>query len=152
MEVEFSLSWIKSGVQSRKAFKSGEAYLLFHEYLVRITKFVPCKVVGRTTKGGQASSGIKIWVCDRGSGAKALSSEELAKALERAQNSGTRKLRIAIGGSDGFREGEIDELKPDLRWSFGPITLPHELATVVAGEQIYRAFSILHHLPYHSGH
>jgi 23S rRNA (pseudouridine1915-N3)-methyltransferase len=32
------------------------------------------------------------------------------------------------------------------------MTLPHELAAVVAAEQIYRAFTILHRQPYHSGH
>ena len=32
------------------------------------------------------------------------------------------------------------------------MTLPHELAAVVATEQIYRALTILHHKPYHSGH
>ena len=44
------------------------------------------------------------------------------------------------------------KLRPDLLWSLGPMTLPHELAAIIAAEQIYRAFTILHHLPYHAGH
>jgi 23S rRNA (pseudouridine1915-N3)-methyltransferase len=32
------------------------------------------------------------------------------------------------------------------------MTLPHELAAVVASEQIYRAFTIMQGLPYHLGH
>ena len=42
-------------------------------------------------------------------------------------------------------------LKPDFMWSFGPQTLPHDLAAVIAAEQVYRAFSILNNLPYHRG-
>ena len=67
-------------------------------------------------------------------------------------NSGTKELQIVIGSAEGFSEKELAEWNPDLKWSFGPLTLPHELAAVVAAEQIYRALTILKRLPYHAAH
>ena len=83
---------------------------------------------------------------------KVVSSEAVAQLLERLQNSGVRKLGILMGGPDGFSKEQIKSLVPDFIWSFGPLTFPHELAAVVAAEQIYRALTIQRHLPYHSGH
>ena len=104
------------------------------------------------SNGEAAKAGTQIWICDRGPGAEILSSETLAETLERVRDSGIRKLHIVIGGPDGFSKKEIETLKPGLQWSFGPLTLPHELAAVVASEQIYRAWTIIRRLPYHSGH
>ena len=153
MKIQFHLSWAPETASSnRKAFKFGAAHSLFCEYLKRISQFFPCNVSGKfsAAKGRQAAT--KVWVCDRGSGSRMLSSEELAHHLQQVMDSGTKQLHIVIGGPDGFAGKEIAQYCPDLRWSFGPLTLPHELAAVVASEQIYRALTILKHLPYHAGH
>jgi 23S rRNA (pseudouridine1915-N3)-methyltransferase len=55
-----------------------------------------------------------------------------------------RPLCFVIGGADG-----IDIPDCDHRISFGPITLPHQLARVVLLEQLFRAHSILAGEPYH---
>ena len=39
--------------------------------------------------------------------------------------------------------------RADETFSFGPVTLPHNLARVVLLEQIYRAFKISRGEPYH---
>ena len=80
---------------------------------------------------------------------KQLSSEELAGFLEREQMNAI-PLIFAIGGSDGFS----DEARRSAGFtlSLGKMTLPHELARVVLIEQLYRAFTILKHHPYHLGH
>ena len=57
---------------------------------------------------------------------------------------GGRDVCFVIGGADGI---ELD--RGDERLSFGPMTLPHQLARVVLVEQLYRAHKILAGEPYH---
>lgn len=147
MKIRFSLAWMKGSQGSRKGFKSPEAHALLEDYLRRIARFLPCEA--GPYPAGQRSC---IWVCEREKGSRALSSEALARELQKRMNSGVRELEIVIGGPDGFTDQALKGMALDLRWSFGPMTLPHELAAVIAAEQIYRALTILHHQPYHSGH
>jgi 23S rRNA (pseudouridine1915-N3)-methyltransferase len=81
-----------------------------------------------------------------------LSSEDLAARLGKLRDDGVSQLEIAVGGADGVPPELQAALRPDLLWSFGSLTLPHELAAVVAGEQVYRAWTILKNHPYHGGH
>ncbi|MEH3052819.1 MAG: 23S rRNA (pseudouridine(1915)-N(3))-methyltransferase RlmH [Patulibacter minatonensis] len=55
-----------------------------------------------------------------------------------------RPLVFVIGGAYGLQLPRADELM-----SFGPMTLPHQLARVVLLEQMYRGLSILAGSPYH---
>ena len=93
-----------------------------------------------------------LWVCEREKKSALISSEALAQEIQKVMNSGASELQIVIGGPDGFTTQELQEMRPSLRWSFGPLTLPHELAAVVAVEQVYRALTILKNMPYHKGH
>ncbi len=72
-----------------------------------------------------------------------LDSEQFAGFVGERQREG-KTVCFVIGGADG-----IDVPNPDHRISFGPITLPHQLARVVLLEQIFRAHSILAGEPYH---
>lgn len=152
MKIIFHLMWLKKGAPARRGFKSSEALALLEDYTARISRFVPCEILGAPDEDEKSGSGKTVWWCDRGPKAKILSSEELARQLERCAQESVRELRIFIGGPDGFSKADEKFFPPSLRWSFGPLTLPHELASVVAGEQIYRAWSILKGLPYHAGH
>ena len=60
---------------------------------------------------------------------------------------GESELAFIIGGSDGVSDAV--RARADETFSFGPITLPHNLARVVLLEQIYRAFKISRGEPYH---
>jgi 23S rRNA (pseudouridine1915-N3)-methyltransferase len=78
----------------------------------------------------------------------ALTSEELARRLE-GWRVAARPLAFVLGGSRGLAPGLLASAA--VRWSLGPLTLPHELARVVVSEQVYRAFTILRGEPYHKG-
>jgi 23S rRNA (pseudouridine1915-N3)-methyltransferase len=79
-----------------------------------------------------------------------LSSEELAKSLGGWMDRGIQQIIVAIGPPDGWTAAA--RARADQAISLGRITLPHELAAVVAAEQIYRALTIRAGHPYHSGH
>jgi 23S rRNA (pseudouridine1915-N3)-methyltransferase len=70
-------------------------------------------------------------------------SEGFARFLEERRQGG-RDVCFVIGGPFGLRLE-----RPDHRLSFGPLTLPHQLARVVLLEQLFRAHKILAGEPYH---
>lgn len=76
-----------------------------------------------------------------------LSSETWSKAYQRLAASGFGRLVFVLGGSLGLAPTLLK--RADLRWSFGPITLPHQLARVVLLEQLYRGLRIANGEPYH---
>jgi len=74
-------------------------------------------------------------------------SDEWAHDIGRARDASTPAYAVAIGGPDG--------LDPSLGAaahrivSFGSMTWAHQLIRVMAGEQLYRAMTILAGHPYH---
>ena len=144
MTIVFRLAWLKGGAGLRRGFRLPGACEWMEEYVRRIVPFAPCRV-----EGGEPQEGALLWALDRSPKARPMSSEELAGKLESAIASGAKRLEILVGGPDGFKPGELERLRPALRWSFGPPTFPHELAAVAAAEQTYRAWAIIRHIPYH---
>ena len=147
MKLVLRLAWHKPGAPWPRAFKLPGAADTLAEYAKRLSRSAPFEVCG-----GAPEPSSRLWLLDRAKGAKVLSSEETAEALARERDGGAARLEVLVGGPDGFSEAQRAALRPALRWSFGPLTLPHELAAVVASEQLYRAFSILARSPYHLGH
>lgn len=78
---------------------------------------------------------------------KQRSSENFSQRLDTLALNGTSDIAFVIGGSDGVSNAVRARANETL--SFGPITLPHNLARVVVLEQLYRAQKISHGEPYH---
>jgi len=78
---------------------------------------------------------------------KTFDSEGWSRTYSELQGQGYGRMVFVIGGSHGLDTAIVQ--RANLRWSFGPLTLPHQLARVVLVEQVYRAIRIARGEPYH---
>jgi 23S rRNA (pseudouridine1915-N3)-methyltransferase len=74
------------------------------------------------------------------------STEMLAEKMARWRMEGDN-VSFLIGGPDGFDERCLQHAQE--KWALSALTLPHPLVRVVLVEQLYRAWSLLNHHPYH---
>lgn len=77
---------------------------------------------------------------------KQLTSRQLAAFLEKRAVE-AREVSFIIGGPDGIPDSA--QAAMDFQWSFGSLTLPHDLAMVNLAEALYRASTINAGTPYH---
>ncbi len=79
-------------------------------------------------------------------GGQAWSTEQLAEQIEMWRMSG-HNYSLLVGGPDGLSSQCLD--RASQRWSLSALTLPHPLVRILLAEQLYRAWSISQHHPYH---
>lgn len=60
---------------------------------------------------------------------------------------GGRDVSLVIGGADGLH-ADIKS-RADWLWGLSKLTLPHGMVRVLLAEQLYRAWSVINHHPYH---
>lgn len=77
---------------------------------------------------------------------KSVSTQGLSVMLAAWMRDGSHPV-FAIGGADGLSDAV--KARADKLVSLSALTLPHALVRVVLAEQLYRAWSILAHHPYH---
>ena len=132
---------------------------LVDEYLKRLQRFVRCEVVEtREVRGSDRSSvekeslrileaiptnSVAILLDVQG---REWSSQELADEVARWENESIKEITIVIGGQDGVSAEVMTRAQQ--RWRLSRLTLTHEMARVVALEQVYRAYTINRGLPY----
>lgn len=78
---------------------------------------------------------------------KQLDSVELSEKMERLGVDGKSHIYFVIGGSLGLSDAVLR--RADFKLSFSRMTFPHQLMRVILLEQIYRAYRIINHEPYH---
>lgn len=130
------------------------------DYEKRLSHFARCEIVEiRESAGAGTKAGIdrdSKSISDRlSNGAVAVlldpegsnwSSSELAAQIQRWENQGTKEVAFIVGGPHGVSP-ELSA-RAQQRWSLTRLTLTHEMARVVLLEQLYRAYTIIHGLPY----
>jgi 23S rRNA (pseudouridine1915-N3)-methyltransferase len=132
---------------------------LVAEYLKRLTRFVRCEVIETRDSAGSDRSGVEkesqriLDAVPAGSFLVLLDltgrqrdSQELADEVRRWENDSIKEVAIVIGGADGVSR-EVAARAQQL-WCLSRLTLTHEMARVVAVEQLYRAYTINRGLPY----
>lgn len=133
---------------------------LVDDYLQRLTRFVRCEITelresaARNLREGIADEGRRIIGALRPGALIVLldidgqewSSGQLATEIDRWQLGGTKEVAFIVGGPYGVSTEVAN--RSDMRWSLSRLTLTHEMARVLLVEQIYRAYTIIHGLPY----
>lgn len=132
------------------SFKSSELETLTKEFVKRASKFASVDFI--TFKKDTPLQEIKqkhkgyklIALAEKG---KEYNSQSFAERLEKIVTYENSNLLFVVSDADGFKKEELssaDEIS-----SLSKLTFPHEIATMVLVEQIYRALSILNNHPYH---
>ena len=142
--------------------KTKDAHLraLCADYLKRLARFARCEVTElRERAGREAQAGIEkdsqrisdalrsgtvIVLLDR-EGSE-WTSEQLAAQVQRWQSAGAKEVNFIIGGPSGVSKDLT--AAADKRWSLSRLTFTHEMTRVLLLEQLYRAYAIIHGLPY----
>ena len=125
------------------------------EYLKRLQKFARVEVREVPECRTLDEEGQKLlslvpqnsWLCVLDVEGVELTSEDFAKKISTLTVDGVSNLTFAIGGAFGLS----DKLRraADFRLSLSRMTLTHQMARLILTEQIYRAFKINRHEPYH---
>ena len=132
---------------------------LVDDYAARLSHFVRCEVtelreLGRADKSGIERETKRISDALRPGAVTVLldpegaewTSQQLAAQVQSWEGSGVKEVAFVIGGPNGLA-GDF-KARADNRWSLSRLTLTHEMARVLLFEQLYRAYTIIHGLPY----
>ncbi len=75
-------------------------------------------------------------------------SVSFSQYIQKQLNAGVRTLAFVVGGAFGFAPGIYAAAHDKI--SLSDMTFNHQMVRLFFVEQLYRAFTILHHEPYHN--
>jgi len=132
---------------------------LVGEYLKRLSRFARCEVIETRESAASDPAAVEkesrriLEAIPAGSQMVLLdlkgrewSSPELAAQVQRWESDSVKEVAIVIGGPRGI--GAKVVARAQAKWRLSRLTLTHEMARVVAVEQLYRAYTINRGMPY----
>ncbi len=139
--------WIKSAYEDYARRLPRECRLL-------LTEIAPARRDGRPLDALRQEEGRRLLhavpagarLIALDGGGQQWSTEELAGQLGRWLQDG-RDLTLLVGGADGLDPACL--ARAEAVWSLSRLTFPHLLVRIIVAEQLYRAWSLLNHHPYH---
>lgn len=78
---------------------------------------------------------------------KECTSMQYSSYIQKRMLSGAKKVVFVIGGPYGFSQEVYDRANDKI--SFSKMTFNHEMIRLIFTEQLYRAYTIINHEPYH---
>ena len=78
---------------------------------------------------------------------KEYTSMQYSSYIQKRMLSGVKKVVFVIGGPYGFSHEVYDRANDKI--SFSKMTFNHEMIRLIFTEQLYRAYTIINHEPYH---
>lgn len=78
---------------------------------------------------------------------KEYTSMQYSSYIQKRMLSGAKKVVFVIGGPYGFSQEVYDRANDKI--SFSKMTFNHEMIRLIFMEQLYRAYTIINHEPYH---
>lgn len=78
---------------------------------------------------------------------KEYTSMQYSSYIQKRMLSGAKKVVFVIGGPYGFSQEVYDRANDKI--SFSKMTFNHEMIRLIFTEQLYRAYTIINHDPYH---
>lgn len=78
---------------------------------------------------------------------KEYTSMQFADYVQKRMSSGARRVVFVVGGPYGFSQDVYNRANDNL--SLSKMTFSHEMIRLIFTEQLYRAYTILNHEPYH---
>ncbi len=60
---------------------------------------------------------------------------------------GGQDIALIVGGPDGLDQTILQQAQ--WKWGLSKLTMPHPMVRIMVAEQVYRAWSVINHHPYH---
>ncbi len=123
------------------------------EYITRLRCFAPHELEYVKASDPQREGPLllartenchRIVLDERG---KQFTSRAFSEEIGKIELNARKTCALIIGGASGHTQGVRNSA--DLLWSLSTLTLQHEMALMLALEQMYRAHTILKNIPYH---